>query len=123
MSLRDTPKDESDPSPDLILRPPSPLGRGKKFVSIPLRRGEGGGHAPPGEGSLFGAGLRYTCSRFAVRDLELGIRGPVRGSPRRPFSPARIQTRAMILRTGCRALFDDETKWRDIATGSFTGTK
>jgi hypothetical protein len=29
MSLRDTPKDERDPSPDLILRPPSPLGRGK----------------------------------------------------------------------------------------------
>ena len=57
MSLRDTPKDESDPSPDLILRPPSALGRGKKFESIPLRRGGGGGHAPPGEGSLFGAGL------------------------------------------------------------------
>ena len=68
MSLRDTPKDESDPSPDLILRPPSPLGRGKKFVPIPLRRGAGGGHAPPGEGSLFGAGSRYGCFlRYGLR--------------------------------------------------------
>ena len=66
MRLRDAPKDESDPSPDLILRPPSPLGRGKKFVPIPLRRGEGGGHGPTGEGSLFGAGPRYLASGHCV---------------------------------------------------------
>jgi hypothetical protein len=39
------------------------------------------------------------------------------------FDVARIQARVLILRAGSRALFDNESSWREIATGSFTGTK
>jgi len=55
------------PHPTSSFGHPLPSGE-EKFVSIPLRRGEGGGHAPRGaprfagcggEGSLFGAGPRY----------------------------------------------------------------
>src|SRR5208282_2493825 len=67
-----------DPSPDLVPRPPSPQGRGKKSACgraqelQPSPRGEGGGHAPPGEGSLStlgGNGFRW---ENGVREIGEG---------------------------------------------------
>ena len=74
---------EKPPHPTSSLGHLLPTGEGKKKragrarkITCPLRRGEGGGHAPPGEGSL---------SKFATRQQsDCRIRQTVAASSAEP---------------------------------------